>query len=310
VLLALLLTAAISGTQARDPLRAIDDCLERLDSVLDIGYPRIAARCPELTPALRESAFAAWLPSDWSRADNALSAAGLTELRTLLAREAGRGAPPRAAPRAERVGPVLAALARSDAAGGNWWQRFKDWLREILTPSAEADNGWLRRWLAGLNLSGQTAALIAWGTFALTVALAAAIVVSELRVAGFLGAGARRARAVESQRGARAGPTLEAIERATPTEQPALLLELIARRLVEQSRLPPARALTVRELGRRARLPDESARGCLLELVTVCERLRFSAGTVAAATLGSALRSGRSLLATLDARATEALGAH
>ena len=307
-LLALLLTAAMTSAQAREALQAIDDCLARLDAVLDVGYARIAVRCPELTPALSESPWGPWLPTDWSRPDNTLSAPGLAELRTLLSREAGRGAPPRAIPRTESVGAVLAAITRSEAPGGSWWQRFKDWLREILTVPARADNGWLRRWLSELNLSGQAAELIAWGTLALVVALAGAIVISELRIAGLLGGDARRPRAKPQPR-PRAGPALQAIERAAPAEQPALLLELIVWRLVEQDRLPPARALTARELGARARLPEQSARGRLAELVTVCERVRFSAETVSAATLSSALRSGNSLLATLDASPPAPLGA-
>jgi len=65
VLLALLLAAALLPcAPARDALQAIDDCVPRLDSELDVGYARVAARCPELTPALGESSFAAWRPAD------------------------------------------------------------------------------------------------------------------------------------------------------------------------------------------------------------------------------------------------------
>ena len=64
-LLALLLAAALPPcAQARDALEAIDDCVARLDTELDVGYARIAARCPDLTAALAESSFAPWLPAD------------------------------------------------------------------------------------------------------------------------------------------------------------------------------------------------------------------------------------------------------
>src|SRR5262249_29160448 len=64
-----------------DPaLRTLDDCIQRLDPVQDVGYSRIAERCPELAPALAASAWAAWLPHDWDRPGNELSAGGLTEL--------------------------------------------------------------------------------------------------------------------------------------------------------------------------------------------------------------------------------------
>lgn len=298
----LLVAAALPCARARDALQTIDDCIVRLDSELDVGYARIAERCPDLAPALSRSAWAPWLPGDWQRPGSQLSASGLGELRTLLARASGPPAAERAPPRIDRVAAVLAAATHSDATSGNWWLRFKDWLRSILTPHAQADNGWLRRLLAEINLSGSAMQLIAWGAFALVVLLAGAIVANELRIAGLLGRGGRRA----GPRSAvapppRAGPTLEEIDRAVPEEQPALLLELIAVRLIEQERLPPARALTARELKSRAQLPEESARMGLGELVSVCERVRFSGEPVAAASLAAALGSGRALLATLEA---------
>ena len=49
-----------------------------------------------------------------------------------------------------------------------------------------------------------------------------------------------------------------------------------------------------------ARLPAESERLPLTELVTVCERVRFSAERVSGASLAAAVRSGSLLLATLE----------
>lgn len=302
-LLALLaVAAAVPCAQARDALQAIDDCVAKLDTALDVGYARIAERCPDLTPALTGSPWAPWLPADWKRPNNQLSAAGLMELRALLARAMSPEVPARPPPRIDRVATVLAAATRSEAGRGSWWQRCRDWLHRILTARAQPDNGWLRRLLAEINLSGSALELMAWGAFALVVALAGAIVVNELRIAGLLGSRAKRsaARAAAVPRPG-PGPTLEEIDRAAPEQQPALLLELIAARLAEQERLPPARALTVRELGLRARLPEESLRVRLAELVSVCERVRFSGERVAGASLAAALRSGRELLATLAA---------
>jgi hypothetical protein len=301
-LLAPLLAAALLPcAQARDALQAIDDCVARLDSDLDVGYARVAARCPELTPALGESSFAAWLPADWKRPDNQLSAAGLSELRAQLARESARGEAPRPQPRTERVAAVLAAVTHgADAGSVSWWQRFKDWLRRILATRAEADSGGLSRWLAGIELSTATTQLITWAALAAAVALAAGILINELRIAGIL-----RARTTRPQPGggefARGGSaaTLEQLASTAPEQQPALLLELIAVRLAALQRLPPARALTARELEREARLPEESARARLVELVTVCERVRFSDEPVSAASLAAAVRGGRALLGTL-----------
>jgi hypothetical protein len=303
VLLALLLLAAAPPcARARDAVQAIDECVARLDTALDVGYARIAERCPELTPALSQSRWAPWLPADWQRPNNQLSATGLTELRALLVRATAPSVAARAPPRTERVAAVLAAATHSDANEGNWWLRFKDWLHRILASRTQADSGWLSRLLAEINLSGGTVQLIGWGAFALVVALAGGILLNELRIAGVLGRGAGRASGAAAPAArSRQGLTLTEIDRAAPDEQPALLLELIAMRLAAQERLPPARALTARELGRRARLPDESARVYLTELVNVCERVRFSGQRVAGASLAAALRSGRALLAALDA---------
>jgi hypothetical protein len=298
----LLIAAAVPCAQGRDALQAIDDCLGRLDAAIDVDYAHVAARCPDLPAALAASPWAPWLPADWNRPDSQLSHASLMELRTLLARAARPQAARRSPPPTERVAAVLAALTHADDGRRSWWLRFRDWLRRVFAPQGAGDQGWLARWLSRIELSGAASELIVWGALALVVALAAGILINELRVAGLLGAGAR-SRPLRAARGgsSRALATLEQIERAAPGCQPALLLELIAERLTEQERLPPARALTARELAQRARLPDETGRGRLAELLTVCERLRFSAEQMRAETLAAAMRAGRLLLATLEA---------
>jgi hypothetical protein len=306
-LLALLLAAAAAtGVQARDPLQAIDECVTRLDSELDVGYARIAARCPELAPTLSESGFAPWLPADWKRPDNELSAAGLSELRAQLAREGSPRAQEHAAPRSERVTAVLATLARSEQdAGRSWWRRLKDWLRGLITARPQAEQGWLQRWWRQLKLATSTTELLGWTALAAVVALAAGIIINELRIAGLLRRAPDRLRTPPADRpGSNATALLADIERAAPEEQPALLLELIAARLADRQRLPPTRALTARELARTARLPAESARVPLTELVAVCERVRFSAERVTAASLTAAVRSGSLLLEMLESAPT------
>jgi hypothetical protein len=303
----LLAAALVPGAQARDALGAIDDCIAKLDTDLDVGSARIAARCPDLTAALSQGPWAPWLPADWNRPDNQLSAGGLSELRTLLARENAPAVSRRPSPRPQRVAAALAAVTRPDDGGATWWQRFKDWVHTILTTRAETDEHWLGRWLAQINLSARTTELVVWGALAVVVALAAGIVLNELRLAGLLGGRERSERGGAAQLPKPGSAlALEQIERAAPDEQPGLLLELIALRLAEQQRLPPARALTARELEQRARLPDESARLRLAQLVGVCERVRFSGQRLSAASLAGALGGGRLLLAALDAAAPAA----
>lgn len=300
LLLLALAAAGVPNARAGDALAVIDDCVAKLDPELDVGYARVAARCPDLTAALTESPWMPWLPVDWNRPDNQLSAGGLSELRTLLTRAGAPTVSRRPPPRPERLGAALAEVARGEPAGTSWWQRFRDWLHAIMTTRAPTDNRWLVRWLEHVKLSSSAAQLIVWGALIVVIALAVGIVLNELRLAGLLGARGRRRGARTAQRDGRSpGLALAEVEQAALERQPGLLLELIAQTLAEQARLPPARALTARELEQRARLPDESGRLQLAELVRVYERVRFSGEQVTAASLTAALRSGRVLLAAL-----------
>jgi hypothetical protein len=303
--LALLLAvfSAAPFAAERGAIAAIDHCLARLDT-LDRGYERIAARCPDLTPSLMESPLAAWLPRDWNEPGNQLSADGLVELRALLVREAAR-VPASHEPRTSTVRGVLAALTAPDARDHprGWWAQFKSWLHELFTPRPQPqEDGWLQRLVARIQVP---AALERWmfgSALTLIVALALAIVVNELRIAGVLGTRRRSGGfAPGGSAGARDGVSVEYLERASPSHQPRLLLELVAMQLVAQSRLPPTRALTVRELSGMARIEDAADRARLNELAAACERVRFSDQEVAPALLARALLQGRELLASLTA---------
>src|SRR5262249_22447661 len=59
----------------------IDACVARLDPQLDIGYDRIAARCPDLMRQLETGAWAPWLPRGWKEPGNDLSVGSLKEFR-------------------------------------------------------------------------------------------------------------------------------------------------------------------------------------------------------------------------------------
>lgn len=309
-LLALLLViAGAAHARTPDALTALDDCAGRLDSGLDVGFERIAARCPELAATLEHSPYAAWLPADWKDPHNQLTAAGLRSLHELLARESV-SLPGTRRLHLERVHAVLERVAGPQRGPEGWWARFKRWLRELLTaPRPQEDGSWLRRLLGDVSVDKAVLRLIAGLAIALLVVLALAVVANELRIAGVL----RRRRArppgpAGAGRAARDGPSLADVDGAEPSAQAALLLELIAARLAAQDRLPPARALTVRELTQRARLPDAVEHARLADLASVSEHLRYAGGEVAAPLLAAALRGGRELLAALPAPAAAEAG--
>ncbi len=302
-LLALLIALSVAPALARDAVSALDACTRELDPGLE-GYEKIAARCPDLAPALAQSPWAAWLPRDWDKAGNNLSASGLRELRALIVEESRRR-PGADLPQPAHVAAVLAALGPAQHTQRTWWERFKGWLREMLSVRESSTRpGWLARVLDALKTRASLIRIISLGALALVALLAAAIVVSEVRAAGLLRSGPRPRPAGGAAASAAAGADLGRIEAAAPAERPRLLLELIVARLAALERLPPARALTVRELQRAARLADAVDRARLAELGEACERLRFSGRELAPETLGGALARGRELLEGLDGART------
>lgn len=299
-LLALLLMACGTAPAAADDVAAaIDSCIHALDPSLDVGYGHVAERCPDLPRILASSRYAAWLPPDWNRPDNVLSIGGLVELRRLLTPSDAPAAV--RAPRVTQLAAVLSGLQRKDPAKLGWWARFKQWLRDLFTPQPEIkERSWLERLTGNIDLSQSLTRAIVWSALLLLVLLASGIVVNELRVAGWWRA-RQRAGSGPPAHGVRGSSvsTLDEVERATAAEQPHLLLQLIIERLREQQRLPPARALTLSELERAARLRDQLDRERLAALSATCERARF-AEDVTPAVLARAAVRGRELLRSLE----------
>lgn len=286
---------------------AIDSCIGRLSSETDIGYERVAARCPDLARRLDEAGLSAWLPRDWKKTGNDLSSGGLRELGNLLALEdrGSASSPGRAhQPNVSHLPAILAGFSGGAAAEGHgWWARTKAWIRAMFERREEEDDGWFSHVVGQSGLSQAVIELVSYVALAAVVVLAAVIVANELRVDGVLGrlwrgyATRRRVSApVGSERESATVLTWEKVHEAAPAQRPRMLLELIASRLTEEGRLPQSRGLTVRELTRLARFPDEADRRRLAELARLSERVRFSNEPVPEATFGAVLEDGRLLL--------------
>jgi hypothetical protein len=291
----------VPSTQA---LAALDRCVARLDPQTDIGYDRIAARCPDLGSQLDRAPWSAWLPADWKASGNDLSAASLRDLRSLITREL-QTRPGAQAPQLASLQPILRQLDLQAEDQGAW-SRFKGWLRAVFAPrEQDPHDGWLARLFGAVSVSDAVARLISWACLGVVVVLAAAIVANELRVAGVF----NRRRALGKAAG-RAAPTAvppsinwEDVQSALPGERPRLLLQLIAARLVASGSLPPAEGLTVRELVRVAQLPSSGDHELLVDIALAAERVRFSGDQVPTDSIEVALAHGRTLLEHLEARA-------
>jgi Domain of unknown function (DUF4129) len=302
--LVVMASAAAPMAIADDALGAIDTCVRKLDPDVDIGYERIAARCPELMRRLDESSWSTWLPRDWKQPGNDLSAGSLQELRVLVARELGTHTTART-PRVERLSRVLVDLGETSRGHDGWWTRFKAWLHDVFGQHAQVDDeGWLARMIAHLGVSQTAIELVSYAALTLVVVLAGLIVVNELRSAGILRTKRERPSGQDGADSVTPSDSLSRVdfERAPLRHKPRFLLELIATRLMEQNRLPPSRGLTVRELTRAAALADENDRGRLAELAQAAEHIRFSDREVSPDHIELALARGRELLERLDTR--------
>jgi hypothetical protein len=296
------MAGAIFATPAFGDMPNIDACVARLDPQLDIGYDRIAARCPDLIKQLETGAWAPWLPRGWKEAGNDLSAGSLKEFRELVDRESGtREINPAAAPNVHSLQPILTALAGSRNATG--WSRFKSWLRSVLERREQPpDESWFSRMVSHVGISQSVIRLITYSALGAVVILAGVIVLNELRTAGLFGArkGFGRKRSTQSARSA-ADMGWSDIEQAPLRDRPRRLLELIVRRLSDRGALPPSGALTVRELTRAVQLREVDDRSRLAELALAAERVRYSATDPGAPGLDAPLVRGRELLSRLDA---------
>jgi len=299
VLMCVLAWPAAAGADAA--LDVIDACAARLDAEIDVGYARVAARCPDLPAALRASSWARWLPVAWTDADNNLSARSLWELHSLVVSELAlqaRTVPPEVA----RLRPILAQLNATAEERRGWWARLQNWLRRVLARRAPHEGaGAFARVFDRMSLPQVVLELVAIVSMALVVALAGFIVVNEWRAAGLRAPWARRrAAGVEPARARERPMSWLDIERADAAEQPRMLLELLAARLTAARRLPASAALTVRELLRAAQLSDAEDQSRLLEVAVAAERARYSARCAAPAGFAAVIERGRELLERLS----------
>ncbi|HEU4625278.1 MAG TPA: hypothetical protein VFS52_10970 [Steroidobacteraceae bacterium] len=309
LLAALLLVAAFASASAAraaddvgegDAAAVLDACIARLDAQIDVGYERIARRCPDLAPALERSGWAAWLPQGWKESRNDLSAGSLRELKALVTRELATQ-PTTATPRVEHLKDILADLGATGQQRSGAWTRFKKWLRSLFERAGQQDRGGWLSMVARMGLSDAVMEVITYVALGLVVALAGFIVFNELRLAGLLG---RRRGAGESEGrdgpGGRPRVTWSDIERAPLLDRPRLMLELIAAKLTALGRLPPAGALTARELVRAADLSEPAYRERLSELALTAERAVYAPGGVSPAMAETAVTRAHELLAALD----------
>ncbi len=311
ILAALLSVAAVAApaeSAEPDPLAVIDTCIARLDAQIDVGYERVARRCPDLAPALEQSGWAAWLPEGWKESRNDLSAGSLQELRTLVVRELETSSAARVLD-VRRLKEILSDLGSTGQQRSGAWSRFKKWVRSLFERAGQQDReNWLSRLVSRVGSFDAAIQVITYIALGLSVALAALIVVNELRLAGVLGR-----KRVGDRRGDSSGAAADRsrlawadVERAPLIERPRLVLQLLVARLTDMNRLPPAGAFTVRELVRAADLSRDTDRQTLNEIALTSERVRYAEADVTPGSVQTAVGHGRELLERLESPAADA----
>ncbi len=297
------LAALAPSVFGQDALDSIDSCVRRLDPQTDVGYERIAPRCPDLARRLGASQWAAWLPQDWNAPGNDLSVGSLRELRVAAARELAMRKPERAPDPASLQG-VLAGLSPLDEQRTAWWGRLTGWLRTAFERGDQSSaDSWLDRTIARVGPSQALVQLISYAGLCAVVLLALGFIVNELRVAELFAPRSARTTRQSSPQSAprRRTPDWQEIQQAPAGDRPGLLLESIVARLVELNRLPAAGGLTVRELTRVAHLASADERALLAGVALAAERVTFSAEQIPVANLEAAVAGGRELLEHLGA---------
>jgi hypothetical protein len=299
----LLACAGVSAARADEALlAAVEDCRARLDVQVDVGYARIAARCPRLVRALEASEWRAWLPPGWRAADNDLSIGGLEELAVVIGQESLRETAGRR-PGTSKLRQVLIGLEAARTPRLGPWGRFRQWLERVLERRTDDDpSAWLDRLPQRGALPAFVLETITYLALGLVIVLAVLIVANELRLARVF---RRRARAPrDGRRASRPSHTplgWHDVERAPPAEKPAVLLRLVLERMMQGGSLPAASSLTVREIESRAALRDPEDRARLAALTAAAEHGRFAGRPVERAALESALAAGSQLLRRLQA---------
>ncbi len=278
-------------------LRVVEACAERLDPRVDVGYPRIQRRCPELSRALANAPWRELLPRDLAERRDEVSAASLRALVELV-REAGDESASRPPPEPEILVPVLAELGEQGQQGATRWERFKRWLKQKLESRDDDDGkGWLEEWSRQLQTSEGIARAITYVGYAMVAGLVLFVIAGELRAAGLLSARRRTAERTAPDSPWRRRLVLADVSAAPLADRPGMLLRLLGEALTRTHRLPASEGLTANAIARRADLDDADDRAGLARVAAVAEQVRYAPEAPGSSVLEEAVNRANELLA-------------
>jgi len=234
------------------------------------GIDELRLACPDVEQAIIDSGMSNQLPEHWQRW---LDRSNIDDISQLLRRY--QSPLPSTAPGVGTLYQVAHKLNPSEPPHG-WWQDFKAWLRKWLSPPGSTESSWLSRWLSNVSLPQLLMQSLLYLLMGVIVLGTLWIVWRELRLAR-VGTRARTGAVNRSSSLPADVPTLslDALDRAPPREQLALLLQLLVQALLQSGRLSNDRPLTHRELAARSDVDDAGQRERFERISLLAERLLY-----------------------------------
>jgi hypothetical protein len=288
--------------------RTLVECLARVDPNGPAGLDHLLPVCPDLERAIVDSGLEDQLGEKWRER---LGPMGLKEIDGLLQRYQASLA---------LIGPDPAKLStiahglRAPATNRSWWQKVKDWIRDLLLQPGERSNSanWLSRLLSKI---GAVPRLVQQAVFyvALTALLwlATFIVWRELKIAG-VGKGSRvadgRRRAQEGRAPVMDLLSLLDLDNASPWDRSVILTRLLVQTLSDAGRIHRDRSLTLRELTQRVAFDSSDQQHRFARVSLLAEQRLYGPGpssveTGPSAAIEQTVLDGRQLYSQLAATA-------
>jgi len=287
---------------------AVDDCLARLRARDrtggEGGMPRLADVCADVA---REIEAGKWAPALGRIRAGALTARPFEDLVDLIAHY--ERATDADVPSIDELVTVVESLRPFEpVARLSLWDRIREWLRERFGTGDASDAGGVLDWLRKLSIPDAWVQKIWYALGFVIVIVALLIAANELRVSGVLRGSRRRRHGWTTDDvppwAKRAPLTLDAVIRAPPARQPALMLSLVVERLEGRFGDVVRDSLTHRELAAAAATLGVRRRDELEAVVGAAERVTFAGWQPEQGDVEPVIANGRAVLDELDAEPT------
>lgn len=276
---ALAVFSQAASADDRPAAAIIDECAQAAPEDA-AGLAALESSCPGLTLALEESGD---LPLLSVESRERLQAYDLEDLQWLRGKYAQRAS--ERAVDTDTLSPILEQLREPQPVEPplTLWERIMRWIRAWFDRTQSDPDSWLSRWLDRVTIPEVIWRAVLYGSIFLVIVLALAVIINELRAAGYL---QRRSGALEP-----ADPQQQAgsARRETPVDAETLLAEgnapallrILVATLVRSGRLRTERNLTHRELCMRAAFDHAEERESFRRVAELAERAVYSSDGIA-----------------------------